>query len=108
MSFSIVTSDFGVARLTIEGKLDDATTAVLRLELSNLLRRRPARVNLYVTRREALGDYGKRVLLSFFDLFREQGGLLVLCDLQGPPVPVLEPLQMERLLRTEGASVRKT
>ena len=108
MSFSIVSSDYGVVLLTIAGELDAAIICVLRLELSNLLRRCPGRVELHLTRPSLLDDAAKGLLLTFFDLLRAQGGLLVLCDLQDPPIPVLESLHMERLLRTQITSLERT
>jgi len=99
MSFSIVASDPCVARLAIDGKLDDAGIYVLRLELANLLRQRPKRVELFMARADFIDNSGRGLLLSFFEVLRSQGGLLTLRDRDVPPVAVLEIPQMERLLK---------
>jgi anti-anti-sigma regulatory factor len=99
MSFSIVASDPYVARLAIDGKLDDAGIYVLRLELANLLRQHPKRVEVFMARSDLIDNSGRGLLLSFFSVLRSQGGLLTLRNPDDPPVAVLELPQMERLLK---------
>ena len=77
MSFFIISSDPGVARLHIEGGLDEATTYILRWSSRRLLRRRPS------SRRSLAARPGSRsttrpagLLLSFFELLRAHGGRL--------------------------------
>ena len=100
MSFSIVSSDPGVSRLHLEGELDEGTAYVLRLELATLLRSRPKRVDLSIRQTAPFDDGARGLLLSFFQLLQAQGGNLMLCRRNDPPVAVVEPGEMERLLKT--------
>jgi anti-anti-sigma regulatory factor len=99
VSFSIVASNPREARLAIDGKLDDASIYVLRLELANLLRQHPKRVELFMARSDCIDNSGRGLLLSFFAVLQSQGGLLTLRNPHDPPVEVLELPQMERLLK---------
>ena len=99
MSFSIVSSDPGIARLRIEGRLDEATTQILRVELAGLLRSRPTRVELSMPYPRSVAGTTRDLLLSFLEVLRAQGGRLVLHGLDDLPVAIIGPRDMERLLR---------
>jgi hypothetical protein len=98
MSFSIVSSDPGIARLRIEGRLDEATTQILRVELAGLLRSRPTRVELSMPYPRSITGPTRDLLLSFLEVLRAQGGRLVLHGLDDSPVAVIGLREMEHLL----------
>jgi ABC-type transporter Mla MlaB component len=104
MSFSIVFSDPDVARLTIDGKLDGASIYVLRLELANLLRQHPKRVEVSMARSGVIDNSGRGLLLSFFQVLRSQGGLLTLRAPDDRQIAALELPEMERLLKVSSDS----
>ena len=99
MSFSIVSSDSHTARLRIEGRLDEATTQILRVELAGLLRSRPSRVELSMPYPRTIAGPTRDLLLAFLEGLRTQGGRLVLHGLDDSPVAVIGPREMEHLLR---------
>jgi hypothetical protein len=99
MSFSIVSAAPGIARLRIEGRLDEGTTQLLRVELAGLLRSRPSRVELSMPYPRSVARTTRELLLSFLEVLRAQGGRLILHGLDDLPVAVIGPREMEHLLR---------
>jgi hypothetical protein len=99
MSFSIVSSSPGVVRLTIQGPLDNATLYLLRLELANLIRQRPTRVELSFGHPFFVTDSSKGLLLSFLERLRAHGVLLFLHNPGGRAVEVVDSPPIRRLLR---------
>ena len=99
MSFSIVSTTVGVARLHIEGSLDETTTYILRLELAALLRRSPTRVELSMSAAPSIDKMSRDLLLSFVDVLRAQGADLVLCGRDDLPVAFVGPREVETLFR---------
>ena len=97
MAFSIVTREFGVARLAIEGQLDATTIWALQRELSTLLRRHPNRVEVDVSGLSLIDTSGVGLLLSFFKKLSAQGGLLMVSGLRDQPLALFALLKLERL-----------
>jgi anti-sigma B factor antagonist len=98
MAFSIVNLGSGVAEIAIEGQLDHATISVLRPELSKLLRLRPARVDLDLSRLRLIDTSGVGMLLGFLKNLRDQGGQLTLCGLRDQPLEIFKLISMEVIL----------
>ena len=105
MGFSIIGSDRGSARVVIDGTLDDGSLYVLRIELATLLRGHPERVQLSIKRPHLIDDSSRGLLVSFLDLLHAQGGRLVLCELGGQAVEIVERPQIDRLLRRQSSSL---
>lgn len=73
MPFSIVPLPSGATRISLEGDLDGCTLARLRPELVNVIRRRPAAVEVDLSRLRSLDARGVQILGAFFaDLARTE------------------------------------
>lgn len=95
MPFSIVNLGSGVVEIAIEGQLDHATISVFRPELSKLLRLRPARVDVDLSRLRLIDTSGVGMLLGFLENLRGQGGHLTLCGLPDQPIEIFKHILME-------------
>ena len=73
MAFSVVNLGSGVAQIAIGGQLDHAAISVLRPELSRLLRLRPSRVDLDLSRLRLIDTSGVGMLLVFLKDLCDQG-----------------------------------
>lgn len=104
--FSIVTCVPGVEHIAIQGVLDEASTYILRLELSNVLRRRPTVVQLSVARTGLFDQAGQGLLMSFCELLRAQGGRLELSETAEDGGSVIDPKDLERFLAAKVAPAR--
>jgi ABC-type transporter Mla MlaB component len=104
MSFSIVTANCDLVRLTIDGPLDHGTRAVLRMELAKVLRSKPKEVELVIARPGLFDGAGRALLLSFLELARAGGARLSLGGTdERNPTPIDLP-EIERLLTSQAAS----
>jgi anti-anti-sigma factor len=90
MAFSVVNLGSGVAQIAIEGQLDHATISVLRPELSRLLRLRPTRVDLDLSRLRRIDTRGVGMLLGFLENLADQGGQLTLSGLRDQPLEIIK------------------
>lgn len=66
MPFSIIALTTGVTRLALEGDLDLVTIEALRPELLGVVRRRPGRLEVDLSRLRSVDARGMQVLVAFF------------------------------------------
>jgi anti-anti-sigma regulatory factor len=66
MPFSIIAFATGVTRLALEGDLDPLTIEGLRPELLGVVRRRPTRLEVDLSRLRSVDARGMQVLVAFF------------------------------------------
>ena len=66
MPFSIIALATGVTRLALEGDLDALTVEGLRPELLGVVRRRPTRLEVDLSRLRSVDPRGMQVLVAFF------------------------------------------
>jgi anti-sigma B factor antagonist len=95
VAFSVVNLGSGVAQIAIGGQLDHATIGVLRTELSRLLRLRPTRVDLDLSRLRLIDTSGVGMLLGFFKNLADQGGHVSLCGLRDQPLEIFKLILMD-------------
>lgn len=65
MPFSIIALPSGVTRIALEGDLDLFSAHGLRPELLTVVRRRPAAVEVDLTRLRSINTRGMQILLAF-------------------------------------------
>ncbi len=97
MSFSITSLEPGLTRVTLEGSMDSATIAILRVEVSSLLGVRPPLVELDLSRLRFVDGSGLGLLLSFIKRLYGQGGALVLSGRDTQPFALSELLSLARV-----------
>jgi anti-anti-sigma factor len=98
LPFTITPLHTGVARLSIEGSLDQLTSSVLRPELSILLRGKSTCVELDLSGLRAIDNSGAGLLLSFVRRAVAQGVDLVLSGCQEQPAMFLDLVRTVRVL----------
>jgi anti-anti-sigma regulatory factor len=102
MTFSIVNTHADMVRVAICGCLDTTMIGVFRRELTNLLRSRPAFVDIDMSRLRFIDNAGVGLLLSFFeDLFRQRGRAIV-HGLHMQPLDSLKAIMPEAVRATSG------
>jgi anti-sigma B factor antagonist len=98
MTFSITAADDGRLRLAIEGELDAVTVADLRPAIDNLLGRRPARVDVDLSRLRMVDSSGVGALVSLYKRMRAQGGTVIVQGLRDQPLAIFKLLRLDRVM----------
>ena len=102
MTFSIVNTHADMVRVAICGCLDTTMIGVFRRELTNLLRIRPACVDIDMSRLRFIDNAGVGLLLSFFEDLSRQRGRAVVHGLRMQPLDSLKAIMPEAVRATSG------
>ncbi len=98
MPFSIVSLPSGATRLALEGDLDVFTVDRLRPELVGVVRRRPASVEVDLSRLRSVDARGMQVLGTFFaDLTQIECSITVV-EARDQPLKYPTPLLLNAIL----------
>jgi anti-anti-sigma factor len=100
MTFSIVNAESNIARVAICGGLEVRTVGVFRRELTNLLRIRPARVEVDMSHLRFIDRAGIELLLSFFRDLSARGGRIVMHGLRAQPLESFKATLLKAALAT--------
>jgi len=98
MPFSIVSLQTNVTRIALEGALDAITAEVLRPELAGVLRRRPAQVEVELSRLRSADTRGMEMLVLFFASLARAGCRITLVGLQNQPLKCLKAALVDAIL----------
>jgi anti-sigma B factor antagonist len=104
VTFTILSSDTGTVRASMEGDLDGLTIWDVRPELAHLLAMRPARVEIDLSALRHIDSCGVGLLVSFWKRLREQRGELSILGLRDQPLSILKLLRVDGLLASTAMS----
>jgi anti-anti-sigma regulatory factor len=100
MTFSIVKAESNIARVALCGGLEVSMIGVFRRELANLLRIRPACVQIDMSRLRFIDKAGVDLLLSFFTDLSRQGAEIVILGLRAQPLESFQATLLEEARAT--------
>lgn len=98
MTFQISTTLDGAVLLAIEGELDSTIGRDLREELEALVKRRPPRVVVDLSRLHSIDSAGVGTLVSLYKRVRAQGGTFTVTGLQDQPLAIFRLLKLDQAL----------
>jgi anti-anti-sigma regulatory factor len=98
MSLSIVALQPRVVRIALEGNLDVFTSELLRPELAGVTRRRPAQVEVDLSRLRSVHTRGVEVLLPFLADLARAGCRMTLVGLQAQPLECFKAALVDAIL----------
>lgn len=91
-----------VIQIALEGELDVITAEVLRPELAGLLRRRPAHVEVVLSRLRSADSRGMEMLVSFFASLARAGCRITIVGLQQQPLKAFKAALVDAILDAPG------
>jgi len=97
-TFEVSTTPEGAVRVAIVGDLDSGTTRELRDELQALLTRKPARLEVDLSRLHTIDSSGVGMLVSLYKGMRAQGGQLTITGVRDQPLAIFRLLKLDRAL----------
>lgn len=98
MTFRISTTPDGGVLLAIEGELDSTIGRDLREELEALVKRRPPRVEVDLSRLLTIDSAGVGTLVALYKNVRAQGGVLTITGLRDQPLAIFRLLKLDQAL----------
>ena len=98
VTFRTSTTPDGTVVLAIEGELDSMMSRELREELEALVKRRPPRVEVDLSRLLTIDSAGVGTLVALYKNVRAQGGTLMLTGLRDQPLAIFRLLKLDQAL----------